>query len=134
VKTTVQINPELSAQKTIRTNLGHSSISRTNFPTFLRSTLIWGQQYVLSCPFMPGTQTFCQTPSAPKPSLSVLDQQLERTMLVQESLQNIVKATGPDDSPSFKVLPLPDAASSLLSEVVNWETVGSAGGIKKWNI
>ncbi|KAG8744899.1 hypothetical protein FRC10_009269 [Ceratobasidium sp. 414] len=82
------------------------------------------------------TEAFWQAPSVPKPSLSVLDQQLERTMLVQESLQNIVKATGPDDSPSFKALALPDTASSLLAEVVNWETVGlqAVEGRKKWNV
>lgn len=73
------------------------------------------------------------TPSAPKPSLSVLDQQLERTMLVQESLQNIVKATGPDSGSST---PQPDPATSLLSEVVNWETVGpqATENMRRWNI
>ncbi|KAB5593424.1 Transcription factor TFIID complex subunit 8 c-term domain-containing protein [Ceratobasidium theobromae] len=54
------------------------------------------------------------TPSAPKPSLNVLDQQLERTMLVQESLQNIVKATGSDGG---LPTPQPDPTISLLSEV-----------------
>ncbi|KAG8689775.1 hypothetical protein FRC09_012259 [Ceratobasidium sp. 395] len=89
-------------------------------------------------PDLPPKHSYMRTaaPSVPKPSLSVLDQQLERTMLVQESLQNIVKATGPDDSPSFKALALPDAASSLLAEVVNWETVGpqATEGRKRWNV
>ncbi|KDN50111.1 hypothetical protein RSAG8_01447, partial [Rhizoctonia solani AG-8 WAC10335] len=68
-----------------------------------------------------------QTSTAPKPSLSFLDQQLERNMLVQMSLQNIVKATDTADA-----TPQPD----LLSEVVNWETVGpqAAENIKRWNI
>ncbi|KAG9100644.1 hypothetical protein FRC07_010393 [Ceratobasidium sp. 392] len=89
-------------------------------------------------PDLPPKHSYMRTvaPSIPKPSLNVLDQQLERTMLVQESLQNIVKATGPDDSPSFKALALPDTASSLLAEVVNWETVGpqATETRKKWNI
>lgn len=57
-------------------------------------------------------------------------------MLVQESLQNIVKATGPDDSPPSKTLVLPDASSSLLSEIVNWETVNpqAVEGLKRWNV
>ncbi|CAE6386152.1 unnamed protein product [Rhizoctonia solani] len=67
------------------------------------------------------------TSSAPKPSLSLLDQQLERSMLVQSSLQNIVKATnGTDTTPQH----------DLLAEVVNWETVGpqAAENMKRWNI
>lgn len=57
-------------------------------------------------------------------------------MLVQASLQNIVKATGPDDSPSSKSPALPDVSSSLLSEIVNWETVSPqvAEGLKRWNV
>ncbi|GAB1518984.1 hypothetical protein RhiTH_002049 [Rhizoctonia solani] len=65
--------------------------------------------------------------SAPKPSLSLLDQQLERSMLVQTSLQNIVKATnGADTTPQH----------DLLAEVVNWETVGpqAAENMKRWNV
>ncbi|QRV91335.1 transcription factor TFIID complex subunit 8 carboxy-term protein [Ceratobasidium sp. AG-Ba] len=89
-------------------------------------------------PDLPPKHSYMRTaaPNAPKPSLSVLDQQLERTMLVQESLQNIVKATGPDDSPSFKALALPEVASSLLAEVVNWETVGpqATETRKRWNV
>ncbi|KAJ1311375.1 hypothetical protein OPQ81_009868 [Rhizoctonia solani] len=67
------------------------------------------------------------TTTAPKPSLSLLDQQLERNMLVQSSLQSIVKATNNAGS-----IPQPD----LLSEIVNWETVGphASENIKRWNI
>jgi hypothetical protein len=48
-------------------------------------------------------------------------------MLVQSSLQNIVKATnGTDTTPQH----------DLLAEVVNWETVGpqAAENMKRWNI
>ncbi|KAL5641230.1 hypothetical protein ACGC1H_001645 [Rhizoctonia solani] len=67
------------------------------------------------------------TTTAPKPSLSLLDQQLERSMLVQASLQSIVKATDAADS---------TPQHDLLTEVVNWETVGpqATENMKRWNI
>ncbi|ELU41753.1 transcription factor TFIID complex subunit 8 c-term domain-containing protein [Rhizoctonia solani AG-1 IA] len=79
-------------------------------------------------PDLPPKHSYMRTSSssAPKPSLSLLDQQLERSMLVQTSLQNIVKATnGADTTPQH----------DLLAEVVNWETVGpqAAENMKRWN-
>ncbi|CAE6532814.1 unnamed protein product [Rhizoctonia solani] len=67
------------------------------------------------------------TTTAPKPSLSLLDQQLERSMLVQASLQSIVKATDTADT---------TPQHDLLSEVVNWETVGpqASENMKRWNV
>ncbi|KAG8716107.1 hypothetical protein FRC11_009156 [Ceratobasidium sp. 423] len=80
-------------------------------------------------PDLPPKHSYMRTsvPTAPKPSLSLLDQQLERSMLVQASLQNIVKATNNADA-----TPQPD----LLSEVVNWETIGpqAVENMKRWNI
>ncbi|CAE6457423.1 unnamed protein product [Rhizoctonia solani] len=80
-------------------------------------------------PDLPPKHSYMRTSAstAPKPSLSLLDQQLERNMLVQSALQNIVKATNSADA-----TPQPD----LLSEVVNWETVGpqATENLKRWNV